>query len=115
MNTDDVPEQPRNIQNLKPNGPPLFSLGKVVATPAALALMKRHGVAAITLLSRHQHGDWGDINKDDSAANSAALRNGSRILSAYVIKGDPIWIITEAVGEDGVSRASTCILLPGDY
>ena len=41
--------------------------------------------------------------------------DGSRILSAYrTLKGVKIWIITEAVGDDG-RRASTCLLLPDKY
>ena len=115
MSTDNVLVQSWDIQNVKPNSPPLFALGNVVATPAALALMEKNGVAAITLLCRHQHGDWGALEKHDIAANTAALSNGSRILSAYEFSGDPIWVVTQAIGEDGVSRASTCILLPGDY
>ena len=117
MNTDDRPVPPRNTHINKPNGPFLFQLGRVVATPAALAVLERHGVGSFALLNRHQKGDWGDLNAHDRAANEAALKDGSRILSAYMVKGDRIWVITEgeAVGEDGVTRASTCILLPEDY
>lgn len=114
MSADSVPEPPRDIQSFKPNGP-LFPLGRVVATPAALVILEKHGVASASLLNRHQHGDWGDLVAHDRAANEVALKDGSRILSAYVIKGDRLWIITEAVGENGVSRASTCILRPEDY
>ncbi len=84
MSTDSVPVQQPVTQNFKPDVTPLFSLGRILATPAALALMEKQGVAAITLLSRHQHGDWGDINKDDSAANIAALRNGSPVTNGAV-------------------------------
>ncbi len=115
MSADSVPAPTRDIQNIKPDGPPLFSLGRVVATPAALAVLEKHGVASVTLLNRHQRGDWGDLTKHDQVANDVALVDGSRLFSAYAIKGDRIWIITEAVGEDGVTRASSCILLPRDY
>jgi hypothetical protein len=51
----------------------------------------------------------------DSRANDQALVDGSRILSAYrTLKNVRIWIITEAVGDDG-KREATTILLPEQY
>jgi hypothetical protein len=115
MNADHIPVPPRDIQTLKTAGLPLFQLGQIVATPAALALLERHGVQPATLLHRHVHGDWGDMDKHDRAANYAALKDGSRIFSAYVINKDKFWVITEAANDEGLSRASTCILLPQEY
>jgi hypothetical protein len=94
---------------------PLFGMGQIAATPGALELMEKHGVDPATLLSRHVNGDWGDLCKSDRMANDVALQDGSRIFSAYVMGSDKFWIITEAVGADGVTRASTCILLPSEY
>ena len=115
MSADSVPAPTRDIQNFNPSGPPLFQLGRVVATPAALALLEKHGVSSATLLNRHQSGDWGDLTKHDRVANDGALVNGSRLLSAYLVKGERIWCITEAVGEDGATRSSSCLLLPSEY
>ena len=115
MSADSVPATARDNQNIKPSGPPLFLLGRVVATPAALDLLEKHGMSSATLLNRHQSGDWGDLTKHDRVANDAALVNGGRLLSAYVVKGERVWIITEAVGEDGVTRSSSCLLLPSEY
>lgn len=115
MSADSVPVPQRDSQNFILDGLPLFPLGRVVATPAALAILEKHRVAAVTLLNFHRQGDWGDVDANDRDANDAALKNGTRILSVYAIKGDRLWVITEAVGEDGVSRASTCILRPEDY
>lgn len=94
---------------------PLFQLGKSVATPGALALLQKHGVDAATLLRRHQRGDWGELCVHDRAANDRAIRDGSRILSAYVIAGEKVWVITEAASDDGISRTSTCVLMAGEY
>jgi hypothetical protein len=94
---------------------PTFQVGKAVATPGALALMDKHHIEPLDLLRRHQQCDWGDLDKHDRAANLAALKDGSRLLSSYEIGHEKLWVITEAVGEDGVTRASTCILLPEEY
>ena len=115
MNTEHTHVPQRDIQSLKPTGAPLFQLGQIVATPAALALLEKHGIQPATLLDRHVHGEWGDMDKHDRAANDAALKDGSRIFSAYVMNTDKFWVITEAASDDCLIRASTCVMLPQDY
>ena len=101
---------------------PRFPLGKVVATPGALALLAQHGVEPVALLSRHVSGDWGQLSRDDACANDDAVKHGDRVLSAYELPtapaGEPreaddsrdrVWVITEA------DRSSTCLLLPSEY
>lgn len=89
---------------------PLFSLGKIVATPGALAAFKVAGESPTILLDRHIRGDWGDCNAEDSEANDRAVIDGGRVLSAYQLgTGVRIWVITEA------DRSSTCLLLPEEY
>jgi hypothetical protein len=89
---------------------PLFPLGQTVATPGALALLDHAGVNASTLLMRHQNGDFGDIDEADRVANANAIRNHTRILSAYVLgRGTCLWIITEA------DHCVTTLLLPEEY
>jgi hypothetical protein len=95
-------------------GTPLFEVGLVVATPAALALAKAGAFNPAELLERHQAGDWGDLNAYDRRENEKALRSGARIFSAYQTPQGRVWIITEATDDAGVRR-STCILLPEDY
>ena len=92
-----------------------FQLGQIVATPPVLAAMERTGDTPVLFLSKHAAGDWGTVGQDDWKANDHALLDGSRIFSVYKLQdGTKIWIITEAVGDDG-KRASTCVLLPDDY
>lgn len=92
-----------------------FEPGQQVATPGALRAIHQSGESLLRLMSRHLSGDWGDLDADDKKANDAALEDGSRIFSSYVLKSDEkVWIITEAVGDDG-KRASTCVLLPDEY
>ncbi len=92
------------------NDTPLFSLGQVLATPGAPAMLDRHGKAPSQLIDRHAAGDWGNVCEEDGRANDRALREGMRILSVYTLNtDDTVWVITES------DRSSTCLLLPGDY
>ena len=70
-----------------------------------------------TFIARHLAGDWGIVDDDDKTANEEALRDGSRLLSAYLlddIQKTKIWIITEAVNDRG-HREATTLLLPDEY
>jgi len=88
---------------------PLFALGKTVATPGALVVMQGVGISPLSLLSRHQRGVWGDMDKDDKEANDSAFNTEARIFSAYKFDTVLLWVITEA------DRSSTTILLPEEY
>ena len=89
---------------------PMFALGKLVATPGALAKFEEAGQHPRDFLARHAAGDWGDLGEKDRRANDIAIAEGTRLLSAYRLDtGTKIWIITEA------DRSSTCILLPEEY
>lgn len=92
-----------------------FSLGQIVATPAALEAIQASSQSPAEFLDRHARCDWGDMSEEDRALNNDALRDGSRILSAYVTsKGTKLWIITEAADDNG-QRSATTILLPDEY
>lgn len=87
-----------------------FPLGRIVATPAALAALAASGDSAHALLMRHVTGDFGTVCKADWQANEDAINDGERVFSAYLLKdGTKVWVITEA------DRSSTCVLLPDDY
>ena len=89
---------------------PRFSLGQIVATPGALAAFEEAGQLPMAFLRRHVLGDWGMVCSADAAANDDAVRQGERILSAYMLgTGTKIWIITEA------DRSATTLLLPEEY
>jgi hypothetical protein len=92
-----------------------FSLGQVLATPAALAALESAGQTPREFLERHHRGDWGEVDPEDAALNDRALLAGSRLLSVYCTQaGQRVWIITEAEDEQGV-RAATTLLLPQEY
>ena len=104
-----------NKSNFKTARLPRFTLGQTFATPGALAtfadLSGGDSLSTLsTCLRRHHTGDWGDMDREDLQANERALRDGSRLFSAYILSsGVKIWIITEA------DRSSTCVLLPEEY
>ena len=94
---------------------PLFSLGRILATPGALRALQDSNQSPQEFLDRHSTGDWGDLCPEDKDLNDYAVQDGSRLLSAYETNaGDKIWVITEAADEDG-ERAATTILLPEEY
>jgi hypothetical protein len=56
---------------------PLFTLGRVVATPGALASIGVSGGDHFAYLARHQYGDWGDIDAHDHRENQLSLSRDS--------------------------------------
>ena len=100
------------IQISKPD----FSIGKLLATPAAMEALQEADVEIIDLVERHIAKDWGDLSDEDKKLNDEALHDGSRILSSYILDktGVKIWIITEATNDSG-ERAATTALLPEEY
>lgn len=92
------------------NHQPLFPLGQIVATPGALEALNEARQSPVEFLARHAQGDWGEVCADDKSLNDEAVKDGSRILSAYRTKLDvKVWVITEA------DRSLSTILLPSDY
>ncbi len=63
----------------------------------------------IPYLMRHAVGDWGDVCIEDKISNDAATHTGQRVLSAYQLFGQKIWIITEW------DRSVTTVLFPSEY
>ena len=87
---------------------PKFPLGRIVATPNALAHIPNDEI--LSALSRHVRGDWGEPDAEDLQANERALRSGGRLFSSYLSSQNvKFWIITEC------DRAVTTVLLLEDY
>jgi hypothetical protein len=94
---------------------PMFNPGKLLATPAALQALERAGQGVWEFLAQHLQGRWGELGDEDRRLNDEAVKDGSRILSAYALKtGVTVWDITEAAGDNGL-RAATTFLLPDEY
>lgn len=89
---------------------PKFDLGRVLATPGAVAEFGRDAVCAC--VERHNAGDWGDVEPSDRRANDRDLRDGGRLLSAYQLgegRDRRLWVLTEA------DRSHTTAMLPSEY
>ena len=86
-------------------------LGAIYTTSGALSALEGNGQNASEFIRRHSRGDFGEaLCEEEREANFEAIRNGSRLLSAYYLRdGQKLWIITEW------DRLSTIILLPEEY
>lgn len=88
--------------------PQPLQLGRTVATPGALDRIPAEDI--VQCLRRHQSRDWGELDAQDREANNQAIKDRTRILSAYSARnGVKFWIITEA------DRSVTTVLLPEEY
>ena len=71
----------------------LFKLGKVQVTAGAQAALSDAGCSAISLLARHESGDWGEVGAKVAAANEFAVRHGQTmhlITSQYRLDSVPV-------------------------
>ena len=94
---------------------PRFELGQIVATPGALDALEASGQSSTEFVIRHVQLEQGDLDVEDHELNGGALKDGSRILSAYkTTKGVKLWVITEAEDDNG-HRSATTLLLPEEY
>jgi hypothetical protein len=87
----------------------LFSLGRLMATPGAIEHLAEHDLTPLHLIDRHSTGDWGDLGVSDKKLNDQAITDGSRILSAYIVAGEKLYVITES------DRSYTTVLLASEY
>lgn len=86
----------------------LFPLGQIVATRGVLNQVPESDLREA--LERYKRGDWGIVSREDWELNDDAVREGSRILAAYLSSnGVKFWIITEG------DRSVTTFLLPEEY
>jgi hypothetical protein len=67
------------------------------------------------LVAQHIQGQWGELGEEDRRLNDEAVKDGSRILSSFILKtGVKVWVISDAENDHGI-RASTVALLPSEY
>lgn len=108
------PVDAAHVAHLRQAGKPMFELGMVYGTPAVLRHLEAHGLYPNALLGAHCHSDYGMVEPDDAKANDRSIIDGSRILSAYLVEGERVWVVTDAIDEQGV-RQNTTLLFPSEY
>lgn len=85
----------------------LFPIGDLYTTSSIKDSLSLPEI--MTLVNWHRTGNFGTISKSDKETNKAAIKEGDRILSAYLTSIGNVWVITEA------DRSSTTVLLPEEY
>jgi hypothetical protein len=87
---------------------PLFVLGQITVTEGiseSLAYEKVH-----IMIAKHVTGDFGILGNEDIEMNKEAIKSGKdRILSAYLIDGVKVYVITEW------DRSYTTVLFADEY
>ncbi len=109
VNENNVEINNESTENYTPNAKP-FDLGQVVMTRGVAEFIQ--GMPSMVLmpyLLRHATGDWGEVCTEDKVANDESTHNGQRVLSAYWLCGQKIWVITEW------DRSVTTVLFPSEY
>lgn len=86
-----------------------FALGNVVITRNCLDWFNEKAIEPMPYYRRHASGDWGDLDVYDKHLNDQALIDGGRLLSAYVVAGQKLYVITEH------DRSVTTMMLAEDY
>jgi len=95
---------------------PLFELGHITMTPRAKEVFEKSRDNWATFLQRHHKGDWGNVDREDWAANDQAIKEGKRISSAYTLSDNTkIWLITEPIDLNTNHRLSTLFSLKSEY
>lgn len=106
----------------------LFQLGQVVITPGAEELLEKYGKDPLVYVERHHQGDFGLhgnfygtklseeearegplVTSEDAKLNKYGVMHRDRILSAYEVGGERLWVITDA------GHQVTTLLLPEEY
>ena len=88
----------------------LFELGTVEILPAAAAALKANNLTSDHLLSRHQQGDWGDLDEVTRQNNAAGIESELQLYSLYILREG-----TEVLVETAGDRTLMSIYLEEDH
>lgn len=89
-------------------GKPLFPIGQVIATSEVATSILEPTI--IEMVRRHVSGDFGILDADDCATNHRCIEtNSGKILSAYMVAGEKVYVITDH------GRERTTVLYSHEY
>lgn len=101
---------------------PVIHVEGTYCTPSILDLTSTSDAAlmeAVSACHRMLAGDWGEVDDEDKASNDRSLRNGSRMIGAYRVAGERVWVIVEAgapmTDTMPAMRPMLTIMKPEDY
>ncbi len=89
---------------------PLFRSGTIRITPAASTALAAVDADSAIYLTRHKHGDWGEVDEDTRQDNDFAVEHNQTICSQYKLSdGTELRLVTPA------DRSSTTLSLATEY
>ena len=88
----------------------LFTLGVTEISPAATEALATAGTDPALFFTRHQHGDWGDIDESQRVINEFAIQRGGLIWSKYQLT-DQVELLVGTAAD----RSYTRLMLPVEF
>ena len=88
----------------------LFDAGEIFVTQGVQEKVDTGYVALF--VKRHLSGDFGELDDEDFAVNTLAMRQGGSIHSVYDSPQGKVWVITSG---SKTSQVYTTVLLPEEY
>jgi hypothetical protein len=108
--TETIPMAPPPRADLHEPARVLFDLGQLYATRGLIAHLEANPDTTVqALVHRHVSGDYGELSSRDRRANVDAIAIGARILSAYIVAGEKVYLITEGTAGEGPGRIATAL------
>ncbi|MEE4195227.1 MAG: class I SAM-dependent methyltransferase [Anaerolineae bacterium] len=86
-----------------------FELGTVTLSPEAATMLRERGLIVESFLTRHQQGDWGEVNAVRRTINEKHLQNGAILRSQYSLD-EEIALVIDTAGD----RSLTAVRLKSE-
>ena len=87
-----------------------FELGAIKVSSTAANALKETGLALETLLTKHQDGDWGNVDNAQRLRNEWAVEHNGLIRSMYELPNGALLLVSTAI-----TRSCTWAMLETEY